>query len=65
VKVWRFLPGDLLEKNSPYLRPLYDALDEMVPKDLLKKYMEQRIVEVIPLAICVAGPSITLIGHSG
>lgn len=45
-----FLPGDLLEKIDPYLRPLYDALDEMVPKDLLKKYMEQRIVEVIPLA---------------
>ncbi len=45
-----FLPGDLLEKIDPYLRPLYDALDEMVPKDLLKKYMEQRIIEVIPLA---------------
>ncbi|GAB4329845.1 MAG: PhoH family protein [Calditrichia bacterium] len=45
-----FLPGDLREKVDPYLRPLYDALDEMLPKDLLKKYMEQRVIEVIPLA---------------
>jgi phosphate starvation-inducible PhoH-like protein len=45
-----FLPGDYREKIDPYLRPLYDALDEMLPKDLLKKYMEQRIIEVIPLA---------------
>ncbi len=45
-----FLPGDYKEKIDPYLRPLYDALEEMLPKDLLKKYMEQRIIEVIPLA---------------
>lgn len=45
-----FLPGDYKEKIDPYLRPLYDALDEMLPRDLLKKYMEQRIIEVIPLA---------------
>jgi phosphate starvation-inducible PhoH-like protein len=45
-----FLPGDYREKIDPYLRPLYDALDEMLPKDLLRKYMEQRIIEVIPLA---------------
>jgi len=45
-----FLPGDYREKIDPYLRPLYDALDEMLPRDLLKKYMEQRIIEVIPLA---------------
>ncbi len=45
-----FLPGDYREKIDPYLRPLYDALDEMLPRDLLKKYTEQRIIEVIPLA---------------
>ncbi len=45
-----FLPGDYREKIDPYLRPLYDALDEMLPRELLKKYMEQRIIEVIPLA---------------
>ncbi len=45
-----FLPGDYKEKIDPYLRPLYDALEEMLPRDLLRKYMEQRIIEVIPLA---------------
>jgi phosphate starvation-inducible PhoH-like protein len=45
-----FLPGDFKEKIDPYLRPLYDALDEMLPRELLRKYMEQRIIEVIPLA---------------
>ncbi|MBN2364805.1 MAG: PhoH family protein [Calditrichaeota bacterium] len=45
-----FLPGDYKEKIDPYLRPLYDALDEMLPRELLRKYMEQRIIEVIPLA---------------
>ncbi len=45
-----FLPGDYREKIDPYLRPLYDALEEMLPRDLLKKYMEQNIIEVIPLA---------------
>jgi phosphate starvation-inducible PhoH-like protein len=45
-----FLPGDYREKIDPYLRPLYDALEEMLPRDLLRKYTEQRIIEVIPLA---------------
>ncbi|MEJ2637038.1 MAG: PhoH family protein [Calditrichia bacterium] len=45
-----FLPGDFKEKIDPYLRPLYDALEEMLPRELLKKYMEQSIIEVIPLA---------------
>jgi phosphate starvation-inducible PhoH-like protein len=45
-----FLPGDYREKIDPYLRPLYDALDEMIPRELLKKYIEQSIIEVIPLA---------------
>lgn len=45
-----FLPGDLKEKVDPYLRPLYDALEDMIPADKLKYYMENRIIEVAPLA---------------
>ena len=45
-----FLPGDLKEKVDPYLRPLYDALDEMIPPDKLKTYIERRVIEVVPLA---------------
>lgn len=45
-----FLPGDLKEKIDPYLRPLYDALDDMIPSDKLKAYIEKRIIEIVPLA---------------
>lgn len=45
-----FLPGDLKEKIDPYLRPLYDALDDMIPADKLNYYMTNRIIEVAPLA---------------
>ena len=45
-----FLPGDLKEKIDPYLRPLYDALDDMFPVDKLKFFMENRIIEIAPLA---------------
>jgi len=45
-----FLPGDLKEKIDPYLRPLYDALDDMIPADKLLYYMENRVIEVAPLA---------------
>lgn len=45
-----FLPGDLREKIDPYLRPLYDALDDMLPADKLKSYFDKRIIEIIPLA---------------
>ncbi len=45
-----FLPGDFREKIDPYLRPLYDALDEMIPTDKLKSYLEKGIVEIVPLA---------------
>ncbi|MBL7986521.1 MAG: PhoH family protein [Chlorobi bacterium] len=45
-----FLPGDLKEKVDPYLRPLYDALDDMIPADKLKAMMERRGIEVVPLA---------------
>jgi phosphate starvation-inducible protein PhoH and related proteins len=45
-----FLPGDLKEKIDPYLRPIYDALDDMIPPEKLKYYVENRIVEIAPLA---------------
>lgn len=45
-----FLPGDLREKVDPYLRPLYDALYDMVPLDKLKRQLETNIIEVVPLA---------------
>ncbi len=45
-----FLPGDLKEKIDPYLRPLYDALDDMIPADKLGYYMTTRTIEVAPLA---------------
>ena len=45
-----FLPGDLKEKVDPYLTPLYDALNNMLPPDKLKKYMENKQIEIAPLA---------------
>ncbi|HTO93710.1 MAG TPA: PhoH family protein, partial [Bacteroidota bacterium] len=45
-----FLPGDLKEKVDPYLRPLYDALDDMLPPEKLRNYIEKRIIEIAPLA---------------
>ncbi|GAB3339562.1 PhoH family protein [Marivirga atlantica] len=45
-----FLPGDLKEKIDPYLRPIYDALDDMVPAEKLKYYQENRVIEIAPLA---------------
>ncbi len=45
-----FLPGDLKEKIDPYLRPLYDALDDMIPADKLGYYMSSRTIEIAPLA---------------
>jgi phosphate starvation-inducible PhoH-like protein len=45
-----FLPGDFREKIDPYLRPLYDALDDMMPSEKLKSYIEKRVVEIVPLA---------------
>ena len=45
-----FLPGDLKEKIDPYLRPIYDALDEMIPAEKLKFYQESRVIEIAPLA---------------
>ncbi len=45
-----YLPGDINAKINPYLRPLLDSLNEMVDYDLMKRYMEQEVIEVIPLA---------------
>ncbi|MBP8975166.1 MAG: PhoH family protein [Bacteroidetes bacterium] len=45
-----FLPGDLREKVDPYLRPLYDALEEMISVEKLHSYIEKRIIEIAPLA---------------
>ena len=45
-----FLPGDMQEKVNPYLRPLYDALEDMMAFGQMQKYMSQDIIEVVPLA---------------
>ncbi len=45
-----FLPGDFREKVDPYLRPLYDALHDMLPADKLKRLIETRVIEIVPLA---------------
>ncbi|HEX5000869.1 MAG TPA: PhoH family protein, partial [Bacteroidia bacterium] len=45
-----FLPGDLKEKIDPYLRPLYDALFDMIPGEKLRSFLENSIIEVAPLA---------------
>lgn len=45
-----FLPGDLKDKVDPYLRPLYDALDDMLEGEKINKFMTERVIEVAPLA---------------
>ncbi len=45
-----FLPGDILEKVDPYLRPLYDALEDMMPPDRVRRSIEDGVIEVAPLA---------------
>ncbi len=45
-----FLPGDLQEKVDPYLRPLYDSLDDMLPAEKLQQFMATRVIEIAPLA---------------
>jgi len=45
-----FLPGDLQEKIFPYLRPLYDALNDMLENDEIQRYMDKGIIEIAPLA---------------
>jgi phosphate starvation-inducible PhoH-like protein len=45
-----FLPGDMREKIDPYLRPVYDALEDMIPSEKLKYYQEKNIIEIAPIA---------------
>jgi phosphate starvation-inducible PhoH-like protein len=45
-----YLPGDLMEKVDPYLRPLTDALFDMLPADKLQRYVDRKVIEIIPLA---------------
>ncbi len=45
-----FLPGDVNEKVDPYLRPLYDALEDMMPRDRVQKAIDSRTIEIAPLA---------------
>ena len=45
-----FLPGDMKEKIDPYLQPLYDALEDMIPANKLKEYMETNVIQIAPLA---------------
>jgi phosphate starvation-inducible PhoH-like protein len=45
-----FLPGDFRDKIDPYLRPLYDALQDMLPSEKMRSYLENAIVEIVPLA---------------
>jgi len=45
-----FLPGDITAKMNPYLRPLFDALNDMMEPDQVKRYMENDIIEIVPLA---------------
>lgn len=45
-----FLPGDMKEKIDPYLQPLYDALQDMIPAAKLKEYMELNVIQIAPLA---------------
>lgn len=45
-----FLPGDLKEKIDPYLRPIYDALEDMIPAEKLKYYYDNNVIEIAPLA---------------
>ncbi len=45
-----YLPGDLLEKIDPYIRPLYDAFYDLLPPDRFNRYVEKGIIEIAPLA---------------
>jgi len=45
-----FLPGDMKDKIDPYLQPLYDALQDMIPSAKLQEYMEQNVIQIAPLA---------------
>ena len=50
VKIWAFAPGDLKEKIDPYLAPLYDSLEKIIPKNNLSSLLSDKKIEIIPLA---------------
>ena len=52
-----FLPGDLKDKLDPYMQPLYDALKDMIPSEKLKKYLDDEIIQIAPLA-CMRGRTV-------
>ena len=45
-----FLPGDMKDKLGPYMQPLYDALNDMIPSEKLKAFIEERVIQIAPLA---------------
>ncbi len=45
-----FLPGDLQDKINPYLRPIYDSLEEILPKKKISQFIENGVIEIVPLA---------------
>jgi len=45
-----FLPGDMKDKLDPYMQPLYDALNDMIPAEKLKAFLEERVIQIAPLA---------------
>ena len=53
-----FLPGDMKEKIDPYLQPLYDALEDMIPQAKLQEYMEKGVIQIAPLA-CMRGRTLS------
>jgi len=54
-----FLPGDMKDKIDPYLQPLYDALQEMIPAAKLQEYMDTNVIQIAPLALCGGARSMT------
>lgn len=50
-----FLPGDMKDKIDPYLQPLYDALQDMIPAAKLKEYMELNVIQIAPSPLCAEG----------
>jgi phosphate starvation-inducible PhoH-like protein len=58
-----FLPGDLMAKVDPYLRPLFDALDDLLGPDQTARYLDTGIIEVAPLASCAGEPLMTPLSY--
>ena len=60
-----FLPGDMKEKIDPYLQPLYDALQDMIPAAKLQEYMDQNVIQIAPLAFMRGRTLNDAVGHPG